>query len=386
MDNVMIIGGGIGGLAAAIALRQRGIRAEVYEGAEQLRPVGVGILVPSNALQVLGRLGLDDAVQQAGVSPAAGEIRDERGQLLQRIEMRAIVQAYGHGAVAIQRARLHSALVAALDPSQIHLGKRLAALSQEADYVAVRFSDGSEARGRTLIGADGLRSAVRQQIIPNAALRYSGQGSFRAIAPLQLPAPLDATGWEVWGPGHRFGFSQIAEREVYWYATIDAAPGELERWAHPHQQICELFAAFPEPVGAILAATPAERIICTDMYDLRPLASWHAGRVALLGDAAHATTPNLGQGGAQAIEDGEALAAALAQHADHEAAFAAYEAARRAKALMVVSRSWQLGKIAHIRNPVARAARDLLIRWTPESVVRGQADALYRTGMGIGGA
>lgn len=378
MEDIVIIGGGIGGMTAAIALRQRGLAATVYEAAAELRPVGAGILVPPNAMQVYGRLGVADAVQQAGFVPRAAEILDARDGLLQRSDSVGLAGSYGFPTVAIHRARLHGVLAAALGPAAIRLGKACTAIVDEPGGALVRFADGDAVRARVVIGADGLRSVVRQHLFPDAALRYSGQSSYRAVVPFALPEEIADVGWEVWGAGCRFGFSSVAPGEVYWYATVDAAPG-TERDRRPYKErLAELFADFPAPIAALIAATPETSMLNTDIYDLRPLARWHRGRVVLLGDAAHATTPNLGQGGAQAVEDAAVLAECLATHREPEEAFASYERRRRAKASMVVARSWSIGKLAHVRNPVARAARNVVMRSIPPAMVARQFDTIFR--------
>ena len=378
MYEALIIGGGIGGLTLAIALQQRGIRAAVYEAAPLMRPVGAGILLPPNAMRIFRQLGLADRLRDAGVVPAATEIRDARAGVLQRIDTRLFAERYGEPMVAIHRGRLHAILADALDPAQLHLGKRCSTIHDDSDGIRVRFSDESEAYGNILIGADGLRSIVRRQLFPDAALRYSGQSSFRAIAPVSLPDDLRQTGWEVWGAGCRFGFTAIAPNQVYWYATMDATEKTLRADESGLAQLHQLFAGFPPTVGDLIAATPAEAIIATDIHDLQPLATWHRGRIGLLGDAAHATTPNLGQGGAQAVEDAAVLAACLAANpSDPQQAFGRYEAQRYAQATMVVERSRSMGRMAHMRNPLARTLRNGLVRLIPYSITERQYDVLF---------
>lgn len=378
MDDIAIIGGGIGGMTAALALRQRGLVATVYEAASELRPVGAGILVPPNAMQVFGRLGIADAVQRAGFVPRAGEILDARAGLLQRTDMRGLAGRYGFPTVAVHRARLHGVLADALGPAAVRLGKACTVITEAAGGVLVRFADGDAVQARVVVGADGLRSVVREQLFPGAALRYSGQSSYRAATPFVLPPEIVDVGWEVWGPGCRFGFSSVAPGEVYWYATVDAPPG-AERDRRPYQaRLAQRFAGFPAPVGALIAAAPESHILNTDISDLRPLTRWHRGRVVLLGDAAHATTPNLGQGGAQAVEDAAVLADCLATHGEPERAFVRYEQRRRAKTSLVVARSWTIGRLAHVHTPAARAVRNVVLRAIPPKLVAQQFDALYR--------
>jgi 2-polyprenyl-6-methoxyphenol hydroxylase-like FAD-dependent oxidoreductase len=377
MNDTIIIGGGIGGLTAAIALQQRGIAAHIYEAAPELRTVGAGISLPVNAVQVLDRLGLADAVRRAGTAPVCAELLDYRGTVLQTIDLRAIEQRYGFATIAIHRARLHDALIAQLAEGTLHLGKASRQIEQDAQSVHVQFADGSAAHGSAVLAADGVRSGVRRQLFPQAQPRYSGQSSYRAVVRAPLPPKLEQVGQEIWGRGCRFGFSPIGSSEVYWYATLDAPPGVQENPALAKAQLQELFAPFPAPVSDLIAAAAAEQLIRTDMYDLRPLPIWHQGRAALLGDAAHATTPNLGQGGAQAIEDAWVLAESLARYAEPDQAFAAYQRQRQAKATMVVNRSWQMGKLAHLKNPLGRALRNAFMRGVPPSVGQKQFDMLY---------
>jgi 2-polyprenyl-6-methoxyphenol hydroxylase-like FAD-dependent oxidoreductase len=371
IDKVIIIGGGIGGLTAAIALQRRGIAAHVYEAAPELRAVGAGIWVPVNALRVLDRLGVAQAVQTAGAALDRADLLDYRGAVLQSLDLRAIEQRYGFTMIAIHRARLHAALAAELD-----LGKASQRIEQDDRSARVQFADGSAVSGGVVLAADGVRSAVRGQLFPNARLRYSGQSSYRAVVRAALPPELANGGQEIWGRGCRFGFSSIGGSEVYWYATLDAEPGVQETPGQAKARLRELFAPFPAPVSQLIATAEEQQLIRTDMYDLRPLPAWHLGRVALLGDAAHATTPNLGQGGAQAIEDAYVLAECLARHAA-PAAFAAYQQLRQAKATMIVNRSWQMGKLAHLKNPLGRAARNALMRGMPASAGQRQFDALF---------
>jgi 2-polyprenyl-6-methoxyphenol hydroxylase-like FAD-dependent oxidoreductase len=377
MKDIIIIGGGIGGLTAAIALQRRGIPAHVYEAAPALRAVGAGLWAPVNALRVLDRLGVAQAVQRAGAALERAELLDYRGGVLQSVDLRAIEQRYGFTTIAMHRARLHAALAAQLAEGTLHLGKACRQVQQDAQAVHVQFADGSMAHGKAALAADGVRSVVRGQLFPNAQLRYSGQTSYRAVVRAALPAELAKGGQEIWGRGSRFGFSSIGGGEVYWYATLDSAPGLAESARQAKARLQQLFASFPAPVSDLIAAAEEQQLIRTDMYDLRPLRAWHQGRVALLGDAAHASTPNLGQGGAQAIEDAYVLAESLAAYAKPAAAFAAYQRVRQAKATMIVNRSWQMGKLAHLKNPLGRAARNALMRGMPASVGQKQFDALF---------
>src|SRR5687767_4052828 len=196
MTRVLIIGGGIGGLTAAVALRQRGIDVTVYEAAPELLPIGKGIWVPTNAMLVLQRLGLDQAISRAGWPLERIEVLSSRGELLQEYDLAKVVARYGQPTVSIHRAALVQVLADAVPPETLHLGKRCAGLQEDRDGVTVRFTDGSEARGAIVIGADGIRSAVREHLWPGVTLRYHGQTCYRGIAEWELPPKLARTCWE----------------------------------------------------------------------------------------------------------------------------------------------------------------------------------------------
>ena len=374
---VAIIGGGISGLATAIALRQRGFLAHVYEAAPAMAEVGAGIMVPPNAMEVLARLGLADDVRAQGRVLDSAELRDARDGLLQRFDLSAAPGRKAMTTLAIHRARLHDVLLKHLPRETIHVGRRCTGVTEDTGAVLSRFTSGSDVRTDIVIGADGQRSAVRESVRPNVALRHSGQTAFRGIAHATLPDSLSRCGVEYWGPGCRFGFGAISDNEVYWFATMDAPAKERDNGESQRDRCARLFADFPAPVPGLIAATDDEQIIRTDLYDFAPMRPWHRGRVVLVGDAAHATTPNLGQGGAQAIEDAWVLAEQLSRSKDYVEAFAAYEAVRAEKAAFVVNKSRQFGKIVHLSNPIARTARNLLMRATPASVAMKQMRYLF---------
>lgn len=374
--KTLVIGGGIGGLTVAVALQEQGIEAHVYEAADALRPVGAGIWVPTNALQALARLGLSEAVGAHGIPLAAIQLLTKEGQLLETIDLQWVEAEFGYTTVSIHRARLQEVLAGALRPGTLHLGRRCSGIRQDADGVSAYFDDGSDARGEVLVGADGIRSTVRAHLFPEARLRYSGQTCYRGIARTNLPGDLHPLCREIWGGESRFGFSAIGPEEVYWFAPVSAPAGQAPG-NDPVSALAARYREFPEPVPALIGATRPEDVLLTDLYDLAPLARYWQGRVVLLGDAAHAMTPNLGQGGAQAIEDGVALARQLARTSDPTLAFHRYQQRRLPRARRLVLQSWWLGQVAHLRPRWLRHARNRLLQWLPENLARARSAALY---------
>jgi 2-polyprenyl-6-methoxyphenol hydroxylase-like FAD-dependent oxidoreductase len=377
MVRVLIIGGGIGGLTAAVALRQRGLDVAVYETAPELRPVGKGIWVPTNAMIVLQRLGLSDAVSRAGWTLERIQIRDVTDGVLQDVDLRGIMACYGHSTVSIHRAALVQVLADALPAGTVHLDKRCTGFEQDDRGVTARFADGTQVRGEILVGADGIHSTIREQLIPAVPLRYSGQTCYLGIADWAPPNGLAQMCWEVWGGANRIGFSAIGPRQLYWFAPQTAPAndpwpaGPLAEW------LADKYAGFPSPVPEMLAHTPSADIVRTDLYDFAPLRSWSRGRVVLLGDAAHAMTPNLGQGGGQAVEDAYVLAEQLARCPESRQAFQAYESVRMGKVRWIVKTARQHGRMAHVRNRLARKVRNGLVKRMPEWLTQRQLDKLY---------
>jgi len=380
LNTVIVIGGGIAGLTTAIALQQQGITALVYEAASDLKPIGKGIWMPTNAMLALQRLALDRAMLQKGVPLDRLELRDSAAGMLSVIDLSQMRATFGHTTVAIRRADVHQALIERIRPATLHLGKQCIGFSLRDDRVTAHFADGTTATGDLLVGADGINSVIRQTLFPNAQLRYSGQSCYRGIARMSLPASLQQVAWEVWGGAHRFGFSAIAFDQVYWYAPFIAPPGSKLSSDQRVARLIQHYATFPDPIPAIIQHTVADEIITTDLYELAPLPHWWQGRVALVGDAAHAMTPNLGQGGAQAIEDALALAEQLVRCSTITAGLQAYERQRLPRARRIVQTARWYGRIAHLQDDRLRRLRNLAIRATPAWVSRSQLRWLYGLG------
>jgi len=373
--RVVIIGAGIGGLTCAVALKQRGLSFSLYEAAPKLTVAGAGIWLPANAMQVMDRLGVGKELTAAGLPLRRIEVRD-RDRQLQVIELERVVEKFGHGTVSIHRAELQRVLASQVPEGALHTGKRCLGASIEGDHATVQFEDGSSVAADVLIGADGLRSAVRTSVFGEGELRYSGQTCYRGVAKMRLPDDLQDVCRETWGGVARFGFSAIGPEQVYWFAPIESPAGEKDEGS-AKDRLMETFADFPAPIPDIVKATAPEAFSRLDMYDLPEMETWHRGPVALLGDAVHATTPNLGQGGAQAIESAWVLANCLADEPSTHEAFRSYEKIRIAKARRVAKTSWTFGKAAHYQSGPLRMLRNMLMLSTPDAFAKKQLDGLY---------
>lgn len=375
---MLIIGGGIGGLAVALALRQAGVAATVFERAPALQEVGAGIGIGANGMYALEKLGVAEAVKKAGANVDRIEIRDQDGKTLSALTSVPLERQLGVGTTLVHRADLHTALAKELDANSIQLDREFVGFDQNETGVAARFADGSEAHGSLLIGADGLFSKVRAQLWGAEPPRFAGYTSCRGVlaqAPQGFPS---GTGFEAWGRGRRFGLFHIGRGRAYWYATWNAPAGEAEAGEELKHYLQEIFAEWAAPVPQALATTPAATLIRTDICDRPALPRWGSRRVTLLGDAAHPTTPNLGQGACMAIEDAVVLAQCLSRQPDHAAALRTYENRSGARTASIVSASRRMGWIGQWENPVACWLRNTALRATPRRLARRQSEVMIR--------
>ena len=375
-ERILIVGGGIGGLTAAIALQRAGFDVAVFERAGEMREVGAGITLFSNALRVLRALGVEGSILARAAPLEHGDILDPRGRVLVATPVGEVSRALGAPSVALARSALLAALAAEIPRDALALGRTCVGFEEDDDGVHARFEDGTLERGSLLVGADGIRSKVRAAIHGESAPRYAGYTCWRAIAPFPVRGLRAGYAFESWGPGRRFGAVRIDAERIYWFASETAPPDGCDR--DVAREMRARFDGWHDPIAAIVAATDPRAILRNDIVDRPPIArgrSWGRGRVTLLGDAAHASTPNLGQGAALAIEDALVLARRLARHAVGAQALRAYEAERAPRARAIVERSRSLGWIAQRPRAVECAVRDTLMRWVPARWMRRSFEA-----------
>jgi 2-polyprenyl-6-methoxyphenol hydroxylase-like FAD-dependent oxidoreductase len=363
--KVLIAGAGIGGLALAAALRRAGVEARVFERAPEFRAVGAGISVQTNAILALRSIGIGAEVVAAGAVPQESALLDARGRVLSRLSLAPLYRALGAPLVCLHRARLHDILLRYAGRGRVIGGRQVMGFRQDQRTVALQTEEGEE-EGDLLVGADGMSSGVRAQLLGDQAPRYAGYTSWRAIC-RGVEVPRDRV-TESWGRGARFGVVPIGDGLVYWYATANAPAGERAE-AGERAGLRARFADWHEPVGDLIEGTSEEQLLRTDISDRPPVSSWSQGRVTLLGDAAHPMTPNLGQGGCQAIEDAVVLARALAEQREVPAALAAYERRRLARANRIVEQSRKVGELGQWQNALGCAARNLMLRLVPEKTL-----------------
>lgn len=365
MSKILIAGAGIGGLTAAIALRLAGHEVEVFERAAQLGEAGAGIVLAMNALRGLQSLGVYDEVVRAGALVQRVAIADDRGRTLGVTELAPLVEVFGVAAVAYHRAELHAALLRPVR-DVVRTGASVTSFAQDDEGVRITLADGTTAEGDLLVGADGLHSAVRAGLLGDAPPVYAGYTSWRGVTPEGLSLMPEGQSVESWGAGRRFGSVGLTRGRTYWFAVDDAPPGGRDEGS-VREALLRLFAGWHAPIEALIEATPEAAVLRTDIHDRDPVDVWGAGRVTLLGDAAHPMTPNMGQGACQAIEDAVALGSILQGDAT-PSALRRYEALRQPRTRAVVMQSRRFGKLAQWSNPIARGARDLAMRAVPKDV------------------
>jgi 2-polyprenyl-6-methoxyphenol hydroxylase-like FAD-dependent oxidoreductase len=366
---IAIIGGGIGGLAAALALRRHGFNAVVYERAPDIREVGAGLGVWANALRVLDQLGVGAQLRALGQPVEAAGIFSHRGEALSVSDLTELSREVGAPSFVLHRGDLQRELRAALPAEAIVTWAECRGYRTLANgRVQVQFLNQAPIEADLVIGADGFNSVIRTQLCGPTPVRYSGQTCYRGVVRM----PVDRPGLlaEIQGPGRRLGHCPLGPDRMYWWACINAPRGEGHVPVVAKAQLTQLFRDWPFGLPDFIAATPADQILRNDLCDRPPLTRWSRGHVTLLGDAAHPMLPNLGQGACTAIEDAAVLAQCLLQDSNIEDALIRYEAERIPRTTRMVELSWNFGRLARLSQPAAVRLREWALRLTPASLMQ----------------
>ena len=402
--RAVVVGAGVGGLAAAGALVRDGWSVTLLERGAEVRATGSALALWPNALRALEALDPNLGLRLGARDAMRGMVglRTSDGRWLTRVAAGSEGSGGGSGGgltaspLMVTRAALHEALLALVPAESLRVGRTVSAVDQrgvEAVVHAHGDTGPEEFPADLVVAADGIRSGLRPAVDPRPGVRSAGYVTWRGLIAPELSPALES-GSETWGRGQRFGFLQLGSGGVYWYATLAHAdpryrPEEFDASSHDagdnpagespggdpageaarrRDRLVELFASWHDPVGRVITATPPERIIRNDVELLWPLPrTFVAGRVALLGDAAHAMTPDLGQGACLALEDAVELATVFraAAVADVPAALLRYDRLRRARTTGLARQARMLGRIGQLRHPWAAAVRDRLISVVP---------------------
>lgn len=376
--RIAIIGAGIGGLSLALALRERGIRADVFEQAAELTEIGAAIGIAGNSTREFARLGLLDQLSAAATMPSELIYRDWRTG--ERISAHPVaeddwyVRRFGAPWFGLHRADLQKILGGAFGAENLHLGCRLVNVVDQGDSVVVEFANGRVEEVDLVVGADGVRSTVRRWVTGADDAVYSGTSAFRGIVPVEnLPTMPDPQAIQFWmgpdahvlhyaigGDSDSINFFAVVEGPKSWTAEGSVAPvgddvpvASFRGW---HPAIIEMIRAAASPIR-------------WSLFTVRPLLRWYRGRVVILGDAAHGMLPHHGQGANTSIEDAFVLAALLAEAKPDglQQALAHYQSLRRTRTRKIQRSSWVTNALLHLREGPAVRARDATMARVPQT-------------------
>lgn len=372
-----IVGGGIAGLTAAIALQKKGYEVTIFEAAPTIRTAGAGLILAANAMKGLQKLGIVADIMPVGRVLPAFKILDINGKIINETVVENLSKKYGVSNFTIHRADLHRILLSKISAACVHTNKKAVDVSQSQGYVNIRFEDGTTHQTTYLLVADGVHSPLRQKLLPNSAPRYAGYTCWRGIVD-NTTLNLQETS-ETWGANGRFGIVPLANNKIYWFACVNTTQNNQTLKEYKSKALQIQYKNFHEPIPTLLSHTKDEAIIWNDIIDIKPIAQFSFGNILLIGDAAHATTPNMGQGACQAIEDAAVLAHLLEteNELDMPAIFKKFEKRRLMRTRNIVNDSWRIGQIAQLENPILIALRNMAFRMTPKSVSEKQLQTIY---------
>jgi 2-polyprenyl-6-methoxyphenol hydroxylase-like FAD-dependent oxidoreductase len=379
--RIGIIGGGIGGLTAALALRQFGFAPQVFEQAPNLLEVGAAILMWPNAMRVLHRLGLATAIREHGAVLEQAQWLRRDGKLLNQF----LLPKSDVPAVALHRANLQHALVQALPQETVHLGHVFERYEQLPDQIIVHFNNESSVSCDVLVAADGIHSHARTQLLNDGPPTEHGYVAWRGVVANMPPTVLAGAATEIYGRGQRFGFGPLGFGKVGWWASTNKSlmrdhrvnPGSEAGAQALRDELLRLFAGWHEPVLELIQTTPLTAFVRNGVFDRLAVTEWGTDRVTLLGDAIHPITPNLGQGGGLAIEDAAILARCFEKYVSPEhrsteqkqsavaKALRRFAALRRARAATVARYSRFYGVVGQWEGRFIVGLRDRILALVP---------------------
>jgi len=356
--KAIIIGAGIGGMCTAIALKRCGIDSEVYEAVKEIKPVGAAISIWPNGVKCLNYLGMKDALRAIGGPMHYMAYKDyQSAETLTQFSLDALVQDSGERPYPVARSELQAMLLNTWGFDNVQFGKRVSRVEQQSDGVTAFFEDGSEAQGDLLIACDGTHSVVRESVLGYATeRRYAGYVNWNGLVEIdESLAP--ANQWTTFvGEGKRVSLMPIAGNRFYFFFDVPLPKGLAEDRISLRDDLSRYFAGWAAPVQQLIAQLNPETTNRVEIHDIEPFAQLVKGRVALLGDAAHSTTPDIGQGGCAAMEDAVVLAMTLHSNSlGIEDALLRYQHKRADRVKDLVLKARKRCDVTHAKDPALTA-------------------------------
>lgn len=361
----LIVGAGIAGLSVATGLEKLQKNYLIIDKMSKIQGIGAGLGITSNAIAALQILGVADDVINVANPLSSLKIVDERGKIIVDGNPNNI-ENYELTNYALHRADLHDVLCKTIPSTKLLPSCEIQKIDDTGKGLRVICKGEVIIHCQYIIGADGIHSSVRQHIFPNATIRYAGYTCWRSV--VHWDGDLPATSTETWGKDGRFGLTPLSHNRLYWYACVNTKTEKDPTFqAYTIQDLQKRFSYYHNNIIKALQLTIPNKLLLNDICDLKPLNKYHSGNIVLIGDAAHATTPNLGQGACMGIEDAAILFQEL-QHNSTPIAFSNFSKRRVDRCKKLVNTAWQMGKIAQLENPQLIAIRNFISRKLPASL------------------
>lgn len=364
--NIGIIGAGIAGLTAATMLKKNGYDATIFEASDSVRGIGAGMGLASNAIKAFEYLNLSEAVVSISKPLTDFKICDQKGKPLFSINTERIKKSFGTDNYAVHRTDLHKLLMSKLKADHIFIKKKLVNLTAQKDKVQVYFEDGTAREFDFVIGADGVNSQIRQLLLPDTKPKYAGYWCWRNVV---KDPKIDLTySFATWGKRGRFGVTPLNKDRMYWFACIKSdLKDQIKNYKLKELKV--RFKDYDKIIPELLALSKDEDMISGPVLDIDPISKFHFGRILLVGDAAHATTPNMGQGACMAVEDIAVLQDEL-QKNDFLQACRNFEKRRISRTRYIIKNSRRAGKIAQFENSFSLSIRNALFQNLPDWIMQ----------------
>ena len=359
--KVIIVGGGICGLATALSLTKAGFEVVLFERNDSFREVGAGLTLWSNGIYALKRMALHEPVLEAGQVVRHFEFLNSKGRSLGTVDLKKSESSMGVCHLSIHRMRLMQALESQLESADsIKFNHEFVSYSQNGSAVHAHFANGHVESGEILLDCEGFHSKARKSILNHDNKKYSGYTCWRGVT--RIPSGYTARGdiKHYIGSGAQVGIFDVGFDTVCWYATANVSAGKKDNGEERKHDVLERFADYPEEVTSIFKQTESDDFLKNDIYDRDPVGRWIDDRVLLMGDAAHPTTPNLGQGACMALEDAAVITACLQKHSDYRYAFARYSRLRKKRTAQIIMDSRRAGEVGQQESRLVLPVRDLV--------------------------